>query len=55
MEILDVLTSKTFLETEEPISIRFRVIGGEDKGFFFPFHNESLTEPRIQFVNEEGG
>lgn len=55
MEILDVQSVNTTVDVKAPISIAFKIIGAENIGFFFPLSNESLTEPKIQFVHEEGG
>lgn len=55
IEYADVANSLTASTTtiSSPFTIRFRVLGGSPGGFTFPFSNESLTEPLLQFIKED--
>lgn len=50
MEILDVLLTPKIVDVNGEFRVAFSVIGAEAAGFEFPFSNESLTEPLVQFT-----
>lgn len=49
----DIQLAKPIVKALELITLTFRVTGGEDSAFQFPFSNESLTEAKLQFLKEE--
>lgn len=49
MEIKNVVLSKETVYVGETVSVTFKIIGAV-KPFTFPFSNESLTEPTIEFI-----
>lgn len=55
MEFKDVLLLTPKVEANGVFKLTFEVIGAEGIGFWFPFSNESLTEPKIQFSSEKDG
>lgn len=49
----DVQLATPIVKALELFTLTFRVTGGEDPAFQFPFSNEHLTEAKIQFLKEE--
>lgn len=50
MEIINVLLTPKTVDVNGKFRVAFSVIGAEAAGLEFPFANESLTEPLLQFV-----
>lgn len=53
MEITNAKLTVSALYINEAFTLSFKVVGAECPGFRFPFANESLTEPKLEFLEEE--
>lgn len=55
MEILDILVTPNPVIKSSSFSITFSIIGAKEQDYFsFPFSNESLSEPKLQFKSKQG-
>lgn len=53
VEIKNVKLQTPSVSVGGVMKLVFEIFGAQAKSFEFPFSNDSLTEPKIEFVREE--